>query len=215
LLGPNCVYEFAADIHWLLPFHRTGKHESGLQRPSCTLAISQSFSKGTKSATFMLDKAVLERLLEAYRDGFTAVQFGPMKTYVDAQQKKIDLRKIFLDYRDRMVRFHNWMTHELESDALVALRDYDALRKRKKHVDQRMFWNGLLGNWLINWKVPPNPHGHLDKYLTPEQLADVYSFPRNSKEQVDRVIHYMDRDGAADDDIRKQAYELFQRSPPA
>jgi hypothetical protein len=127
----------------------------------------------------------------------------------------LDIMRGHPGYRDRMVRFHNWMTHELESDALVALRDYDALRKRKKHVDQRMFWNGLLGNWLINWKVPPNPHGHLDKYLTPEQLADVYSFPRNSKEQVDRVIHYMDREGAADDDIRKQAYELFQRSPPA
>jgi len=86
--------------------------------------------------------------------------------------------------------------------------------QQKKNLGTRMWWNMLLGNWLRNWKVPPNPHDHLHKYLTPEQLTEVYKRPRSSKAQVDLVISYMDTDKAIDDGLREQAYELFERSPP-
>jgi hypothetical protein len=203
--GSDGLHEFVTGLRVLL--HHLHIVDAGWN-------IHQSISKGTNSATFVLEKAVLQRLLATYRGSFLAAQYRSMRSYVDAQNK-VDLRTIFLDYRARMARFHGWMAQQLKSDTLVALRDYDALMKRKQNVDRCMFWNAMLGNWLRNWKEPPDPHKHLAKYLTPEQLADVYSFPRNSKEQVDRVIQYMDADGAADDGIRKQANELFQRSPPA
>jgi hypothetical protein len=137
----------------------------------------------------MFERAELQGLIEEHRDGF-GKQYKPMKSYVDVQEGKIDLRKVFVDYRDRVAQFHAWMSKELESDALVALRDYDALHIRKRHTDSRIFWSGMLGNWLENWKVPPDRHKHLHRFLTPGQLAEVYSLRRNSKEQVDRVIEY-------------------------
>jgi hypothetical protein len=104
------------------------------------------------------------------------------------------------------------MKKELESPALVALRDYDDLLCRKVNADQLMFWKAMMGNWLL-WKSPPDPHKHLPTYLTPEQLEEVYKLPRNSRAQVDLVIRYMDTHNAVDEALRQQAYELFERSP--
>jgi hypothetical protein len=76
-----------------------------------------------------------------------------------------------------------------------------------------MFWKAMKGNWLRNWKTPPDPHRDLPGYLTPAQLYEVYKLPRNSKQQVDLVIKYVDKENAIDEDLRGQAYELFARSP--
>ena len=170
--------------------------------------------QGGPSATFMLDKAELLRLIEQHRDGFGR-QYKQLKAYVDGQPKKIDIRKVFAAYRARAEQFHGWITTELESEALVALRDYDNLHRRKKNADRRMSWNTLLGNWLANRTVPPNPHDHLHRFLTAEELIEVNALPRNSKAQADRVITIIDPEGAADDRIRAQVYELFRRAPEA
>ncbi|WP_445219862.1 hypothetical protein ACKWRH_06890 [Bradyrhizobium sp. Pa8] len=174
--------------------------------------IVRSFSEGTSTATFVICKALLLRVLDAYADRFGSGRKA-MQTYIDASPEQIDLRNVFLDYRARAMRFHGWMSNELGSDALVALRDYDALIRRKINADKLMFWKAMMGNWLRNWKTPPDPHKHLARYLTPTQLEEVYRLPRNSKEQVDLVIKYVDRENAIDDDLRNQAYELFARSP--
>ncbi len=174
--------------------------------------IVQSFSEGTSTATFVIGKAPLLRVLDAYADRFGSGRKA-MQTYIDASPEQIDLRSIFLDYRARAMRFHGWMSKELGSDALVALRDYDALIRRKINADKLMFWKAMMGNWLRNWKTPPDPHKHLARYLTPTQLEEAYGLPRNSKEQVDLVIKYVDRENAIDDDLRNQVYELFERSP--
>jgi hypothetical protein len=162
----------------------------------------------------MLDKAELLGLIEQHRDGFGR-QYKQLKAYVDGQPKKIDIRKVFAAYRARAEQFHGWITTELESEALVALRDYDNLHRRKKNADRRMSWNALLGNWLANWTVPPNPHDHLHRFLTAEELIEVNALPRNSKAQVDRIIAIIDPEGAADDRTRAQVYELFRRAPEA
>lgn len=128
-----------------------------------------------------------------------------MQDYINTSSDQIDLRVVFLNYRARMARFHGWMGKELESDTLVALRDYDSLVRRKINADKLMFWEAMMGNWLRNWKTPPDPHKHLPRYLTPAQLDEVYKLPRNSKQQVDLVIKYVDKDNAIDEDLRGQA----------
>lgn len=70
----------------------------------------------------------------------------------------------------------------------------------------------MMGNWL-NWKVSPDPHNHLSRFFTSDQLEEVYRLPLNSQAQVDLAIAYMDEDNAIDDDLRKMAYALFERSP--
>ena len=205
VFGKEGLHEFVTGLRILL-------HHIHIVEAGWTI-IGASKGKSA-SATFMLDREELERLIEEHRKKFGA-QHKLMKAYVEAQSKKIDIRKVFATYRARTEQFHEWMTAELDSDALGALRDYDALHLRKRKADKRMSWNGLLGNWLRNWKEPPNPHNHLHKFLTPEEIAEVNALPRNSKAQADRVIAAMDPEGAADDRIREQVYELFQRAPEA
>lgn len=96
----------------------------------------------------------------------------------------------------------------------MALHDYDHIMQEKRNLNERQWWNAMLVSWLRNWKTPPNPHSHLHKYLTEEQMAQVNALPRNSKEQVDLVIQFVDKDDAIDDKLRALAYELFERSPP-
>lgn len=175
--------------------------------------MTRSFSEGTQTATFTISKPAIERVISASPDRFDRPADAAMHAYVKAAPENIDLREIFLDYRARVARFHGWMTNSLASDELTALRDYDFVLREKVKSDQRMFWKAMMGNWLRNWKTPPNPHNHLSRYLTPEQLQEVYALPRNSKEQVDLVIQYADRDGLVDEVLRQQAYELFERSP--
>jgi hypothetical protein len=173
-----------------------------------------NFSEGTKSATFMIFKATLLRAIDQFPDRFGGEKSLSLLAYVNAAADRIDLKVMFEEYRSRVARFHQWLCEQLASNSLAALRDYDRCMQELKNVGARMSWNVLLGNWLRNWKVPPNPHDHLHKYLTPKQLAEVYKLPRNSEAQVDLVISYMDTDQAIDDKLRKYAYELFKRSPP-
>ncbi|WP_298242045.1 hypothetical protein [uncultured Bradyrhizobium sp.] len=205
IFGNDGLHEFVTGLRILL--HHLHMVEAGWT------IIGASKTKSA-SATFMLDRAELERLIEEHRDGFKA-QYKPMKSYVEAQPKKIDIRKVFAAYRARTEQFHAWMTAELDAPSLVALRDYDALYVRKKKADKRMSWNALLGNWLRNWEVPPNPHNHLHRFLTPGELSEVNALPRNSQVQADRVIAFLDPEGAADDRLREQVYELFRRAPQA
>lgn len=175
--------------------------------------MQSSFSEGTRSATFKINKETLLHVVEQYPDKFGAENRDALLVYLQAAPSSIDLKAMFEDYRGRAAQFHMWLREQLASNSLLALRDYDRCIQEKKNLGARTWWNMLLGNWLRNWKVPPNPHDHLNKYLTPEQIVEIYKLPRNSRAQVDLVINYVDTDQAIDDELRKLAYELFERSP--
>ncbi|NVK20541.1 MAG: hypothetical protein HWE30_17755 [Methylocystaceae bacterium] len=168
--------------------------------------------EGEDQATFTLNKSELLRAISQHSNRFGGKKGEPLMNYIDAASETIDLKKVFEDYKERVVQFNTWLCEQLEAKRLVELRDYDHCMSEKKNQGTRTWWNFLLGNWLKNWKVPPNPHDHLHKYLTPEQLNDVYKLPRNSKEQVDLVIRYIDKDRAINDNLREMVYELFERS---
>jgi hypothetical protein len=203
--GTDGLHDFVIGLRVLL--HHLHIVEAGWQ-------MRTKYSEGTKSATFMIRKATVLRAIAQFPERFGGEKSGSLLAYVNGTADSIDLRVIFEDYRARIARFHGWLREQLASSSLVALRDYDRCMLEKKNLGVRTWWNMLLGNWLRNWKVPPNPHDHLQKYLTPEQRAEVYKLPRNSKAQVDLVIKYMDTDQAINDNLRKLAYELFERSPP-
>lgn len=174
-----------------------------------------SFSKNTKTATFTINKEALQRAISQHPERFGGEQGKPILAYLDAAPRLIDLREVFEEYGRRVRAFHAWIATQLASESLIALRDYDRVMQERRNFGSRIWWGALIGNWLHNWKVPPNPHDHLHKYLTAQQLEEVYALPRNSKEQVDLVIHYVDTDRAIDDKLREEVYELFRRSPPA
>jgi hypothetical protein len=174
--------------------------------------VQTRFSEGTKTATFTINKTKVQQVLADSADSFSKTSIEAIRDYVEAAPEAMDLRAIFLDYRGRLMKFHAWMKNALSSESLVALRDYDRIIQEKINFDQRLSWKAFMGNWL-NWQTPPDPHAHLGKFLTPAQLEDVYRLPRNSKAQVDLVISYMDKHNAIDDELRQQAYKLFELSP--
>jgi len=69
----------------------------------------------------------------------------------------------------------------------------------------------MLRNWLT-WSRPPNPYNHLDRYLTTEQLEEVYALAMGFEQQVDRIIEFIDTDTACDDELRDLAYQFFRRA---
>jgi hypothetical protein len=52
-------------------------------------------------------------------------------------------------------------------------------------------------------------YGHLQRYLTPEELQEINTLPHSSKEQVDRIIEMVDEYGACDNELRKLVYKAF------
>jgi len=132
--------------------------------------------------------------------------------YLSSAPEKIDVKLTWDEYRRRAEKFHAWFSETVKVHSFENVRDYERCVKENKNFASRTFWNATLGNWLNNWKVPPNPYNHLAKYLTPEQIVEVYALPMGSTEQVDKVIEFVDEDEACDQHIRQQAYELFRRA---
>lgn len=199
--GAEGLHEFVIALRILL--HHVHVVEAGWH-------LHYDFDAKTKQATFVIHKQTLLRVIPQHDLSKHAL----ILSFVEQQTDDIDIKVLFAEYKKRVSLFHEWLVQQLQSDALAALHDYDRIMQEKQNLSTRQWWNAMLGNWLRNWKKPPNPHNHLHKYLTAEQLEQVYALPRNSRAQVDLIIQFVDKDRAIDDKLRALAYELFERSPP-
>ena len=170
--------------------------------------LTTSYSENKKTATFALSKETLLRILPDAK----ITQREEVMRYVNSAAASIDLKPVFGEYFARVQKFHSWFQSELEGEGLAALRDYDRIMREKDNYNQRSWWKLMLNTWK-GWKSPPNPHAHLHKYLTPDQITEVNALPRNSREQVDRIISYVDEHDAIDSELRELAYEWFARFP--
>ena len=171
--------------------------------------LTTSYTDNKKTATFALSKETLLRILPDAH----ITQRESVMGFVSSCPDSIDLKPLFLDYLARARAFHAWFRGELESASFIALGDYDRIMREKDNYNQRTFWKLMLKTWQ-GWASPPNPHMHLHKYLTPDQLAKVNALPRNSRGQVDLIITYADEHNAIDTELRDLAYEYFARLPP-
>lgn len=135
------------------------------------------------------------------------------RNYLDKSPDRIDVRATYKEYCERVRAFHHWFKGVFEQHPPPELEDFERCLKANKDCAARTLWKALLGNWLNNWKTPPNPYDHLQKYLTDDQLEEIKRLPRKSQEQVDRIIEFVDEGDACDEEIRKLAYELFARAP--
>ncbi|MGQ0582214.1 MAG: hypothetical protein ACT4O6_09785 [Reyranella sp.] len=170
--------------------------------------LTTSYSEKKKTATFAISRETLLRVLP----GANITQRSAVMSYVNACSASIDLKPMFVDYLARVRTFHAWFQNELKSESLVALRDYDRIMQEKDNFNQRSWWKLMLNTWK-NSATPPNPHRHLHKYLTPDQMVEVNVLPLNSREQVDLIIRCVDKGNAIDDELRELAYEWFARPP--
>ncbi|PTM40510.1 hypothetical protein [Bosea sp. 124] len=175
--------------------------------------LQTNVNKDGNTASFMIHKDAVLRIMHENEGSFTPkTAREAARSYIAAKPSTIDLRDVFQEYEARAHRFNNWFKQQLQSEKLADLRDYDRLIKEKVNFDQLTIYKAMMHHWL-KWDTPPDPHRHLSRYLSADQLAEAYKLPRNSPEQVDLIIGYADRDNAIDEKLREQVYELFRRSP--
>ena len=164
-----------------------------------------------KRATFTVSRALIMRALDERSDRFSGGQRGRIRGYLEDKGESVDLTPVFGAYRERSDAFNGWLRGRLETSLPASLADYDRCQLEKRRFSVRTQWNLVLGNWLSN--VPnPHVHRHLPKFLDAAQLAQIYALPLNSREQADKVLALMDRDGAADDGLRERVHTLFVRA---
>ena len=111
--------------------------------------MTNSFSEGTKTATFMVHKDAVERAIAQSSGGFGREKLRGNSAYQRCVQRAADTidLKITFSARRRMRLFHAWLKQQLDADSLIAVRDYDRVMLEKKRLSTRMFWNMLLGNY--------------------------------------------------------------------
>ena len=170
------------------------------------------FETGTK-ASFTLNRDQLLSIINRTADSFGKEKHERIVAYLNASSEVIDLKDVFEAYRSSVAEFHSWYEQQLASDGLVELRDYERCLRENKNFSERTWWKTLIRQWL-NSEKPPNPYDHLPRWLTPEQISEVYSLPMQSDEQVDKVIEFVDTDHACDEELRELAHEFFRRGTP-
>lgn len=174
--------------------------------------VENHFERG-KKASFKVNRDEVRFYIEHSEKRRSKTEHASILAYLSASPKDIDLKKVFEEYQERVADFHTWYGEALTSDHLIELRDCERCLQESRKFGARTFWKAMLGNWL-RWKRPPNPYDHLHRYLTSEQIADVYSLPMQSEKQVDKVIKFVDTGRACDAELRRMAYELFRRATP-
>jgi len=216
-----CVPEFKSKqaehfgqdgLHDFVIALRTITHHIDVVEPG--YHVTHRFGGETDEITFHLDRDELRAIVESVKaEGGKYKINKPGRDYLDNAPAKIDVRATFQAYFERARAFHDWFKGTLERQPTSELQDFERCLKANKDNAARTSWKMLLGIWLKNWKTPPNPYDHLHKYLAAEQLEEVERLSRKSREQVDKVIEFVDEDNACDDEIRELAYELFARAP--
>jgi hypothetical protein len=164
--------------------------------------------------TFQLDRNELQAVIESAKAESGKYKINKAgRAYLDDAPDEINIRNIYRQYFERANAFHDWFTYQLEKEPPSELEDLQCCLKANSDNAARTWWKALLVNWLRNWETPPNPYSHLSRYLTEAQIKEVYQLPPKSKQQVDKVIEFIDVDNACDEEIRELAYEMFARAP--
>ena len=131
---------------------------------------------------------------------------GEAKAYIREQQDRIDIRNLFETYSKSVQNFYAWLVPEIEARLPAEVQDYRRCI-RARRANQARFRYRILFAQVV--KPETDLYGHLQKYLTPEELEEIDALPHRSKQQIDRVIEMIDEYGACDDELRGLVYKAF------
>ncbi len=119
----------------------------------------------------------------------------------------IDLGELIVDYTRHVQEFHSWYRGAVAASVGPTISDFERCTRRINAVSSRSLWNIVLKQVLIAGKR--DPYSYLDRYLTEREHSEIKSLPFRSKQQVDRIIEFLDEFGACDEELRKTIYEAF------
>jgi len=117
----------------------------------------------------------------------------------------VDIVVLFEDYGKDVSQFHNWLMGAAEVAGGSDLIAYRETEKRFYGIASRMAWKGFV----IPAMPQRNPRRVLNLYLTADEISVVDQLPPNSREQVDRLIGFLDPDQAFDNEIKNRIYTAF------
>ncbi len=94
---------------------------------------------------------------------------------------------------------------EIEARLPAEAQDYRrSIRARR--ANSARCWYRILFAQVV--KPETDLYGHLQKYLTLEELKEIDALPHRSKQQIDR-IEIVDEYGACDDELESLVYKAF------
>jgi hypothetical protein len=129
------------------------------------------------------------------------------KQYIREHGDKIGVPAIFADYRNRVKSFYGWLNGEIEAHLPAEIVDYRRCVREHQTFMSRTSYRFFLNQWIASGV---DPYQHLEKWLEPDELSEVYQLPIRSASQVARIIELVDDKGICNNELRELVFRLFQ-----
>jgi hypothetical protein len=123
--------------------------------------------------------------------------------YIDFCGDKIDVYEVFNEYNGIANTFYQWHKSKVFETWSGILKIYFQYKIYLNQVRERIRWNIIVSN------IPKDkdPYEYLNKYLTDDQIEDVFSYEYKTVQQIDRLIELIDLYGACDRELRAKIYD--------
>jgi len=167
-----------------------------LHRPSWNLRIAR---EGTQTTRFMLYPDQLRQRSKEWHQ--LAIE------YLRQHPKGVDLGLLIQEYRLEVSQFQEWLQESVHTAAGEAIDDYLRCDRFFRAIESRCHWRLLLSQIVIPKSL--DPYQYLNRYLTLTEFAEIEHLPHRSKDQVDRIIEFVDEYHACDAELRSLVYKAF------
>jgi hypothetical protein len=138
-------------------------------------------------------------------DGWTV----PARKFIEASGKCIDIYKLFSTYNNIACKLYQWHKAKMLASWQETLIPYFKYKKCLNQIKEHTSWNLLLSHA----PKEKDPYEFLGKYLTNDQITEVFSFEYKTAEQITRLIEILDLHGACDEGLRAKINECILARP--
>lgn len=166
-----------------------------LHRPGWQIALV--FGEG-RIGRFLLPIDQLERLGDYH---------SLAKEFVKANPRGIDVGELVAEYTSQVKAFHAWFKDAIAMVGAEQIADYHRCINTLNRLSSKSSWNLIFQQIVIPRGIDPSTR--LDEYLTREELSLVNALEPKSKQQVDKIIQFVDEFGACDEALRLLVYKAF------
>ena len=130
------------------------------------------------------------------------------KKFIRHSSDGIIVEAVFEKYAIKVKEFHCWLHDAIIQKYSKDISDYLKYKKILDQFDSYSHWSVLIQQGLFPKKL--NPYLYLNRYLTPQEMKDVLTLPHRSKQQVDKIIQFVDEYNVCDMKLRRLIYQLFE-----
>lgn len=166
-----------------------------LSQANWTITYNKEFGK---EVVFLLSK---DELLQSSK-------WSAKARYYIEQNVQINIEELFKQYQKKVREFHEWHHSAVIQRYGEVISEYLKYERYLNQVQTQCEWNVFLSQIFIPRDL--DPYQYLGRFLSKDHLKEILSFPNRSKEQVDRIIDFVDINKACTEEIRQKLYQLFK-----